>query len=265
VPVGAGLSSSAALECAAALAASEMGGAGINVDQLARLAQRAENDYVGVPCGLMDQMASAACRAGNLLFFDVRASSVEQVPFDPAAEGLRVLIIDTRVKHSLTDGEYAKRRASCEQAAAELGVESLRSLGPEDLPVMANTLSSELLYRRARHVVTENDRVARCVALLRIGGMKDIGALLTASHVSLRDDYEVSDPALDIAVDTALAHGALGARMTGGGFGGSAIALLPAERLDEIGDSVKAAFSTAGLDAPVLRPAVPSGGAARDS
>ena len=171
VPVGAGLSSSAALECATALAAAELGGAVLDLPQIAVLAQRAENDYVGVPCGLMDQMASAACVAGHLLFFDVRSGKAENVPFDPASAGLQVLIIDTRVKHSLTDGEYAKRRASCEQASAELGVESLRSLGPQDLTRMENTLSSELVFRRARHVVTENDRVARCVELLQTGAM----------------------------------------------------------------------------------------------
>ncbi len=262
VPVGAGLSSSAALECATALAVSELIGAGLDRPTLARYAQQAENDYVGVPCGLMDQMASAACTRGHLLFFDIRSGEIEQVPFDPAAQDLAVLIVDTRVKHALTDGAYANRRAACDRAAAELGVPSLRELTPDDLPRMQRALSSEL-YRRARHVVTEIARVRETLELLRAGAIRDIGPLMVASHQSLRDDYEVSDPALDIAVDAAMAAGAIGARMTGGGFGGSAIALIPADQLEPISAAVLAAFADAG-STPVLRTATPSAGARRE-
>ncbi len=264
VPVGAGLSSSAALECATLLALSDLLGLGLDRAAIARLAQRDENDFVGVPCGLMDQMASAACTAGNVLFFDIGADRTEQVPFDPAAEDLRVLVIDTKVSHALVDGEYAQRRASCEAAAAALGVPNLSAVAVGDLDDALATLSDDLLRRRARHVITENARVADVVALLRDGRVADIGPLMTASHASLRDDYEVSDPALDLAVDVALASGALGARMTGGGFGGSAIALVPADLVDRVGDAVTAAFAEGGRTAPVLRTVLPSAGAARD-
>ncbi len=265
VPSGAGLSSSAAIECAAALAVSSLLDADLDLPNIARVAQRAENDFVGVPCGLMDQMASSACTAGHVLFFDVAAESIEQVSFDPAAEGLVVLVVDTKVHHSLADGEYAKRRASCEQAAAELGVGSLRELTTADLPRMQEALSSDLLVRRARHVVTENARVAETVKLLRSNNISHIGSLLVASHVSLRDDYEVSDPALDLAVDVAMANGAVGARMTGGGFGGSTIALVGTEQADAIAQAIRTAFTDRAMAAPVIRTVLPSAGAARDS
>ncbi len=264
VPSGAGLSSSAAIECATTLAVSELLGLGLSPAEIARVAQRDENDFVGMPCGLMDQMASAACTAGHVLFFDIGEDTTEQVPFDPAAEDLAVMVIDTKVKHALTDGEYAKRRASCEQAAAEFGISSLRELGVNDLPRLASVLSSELLVRRVRHVVTENARVAATVALLRTGRIGDIGSLMVASQESLRDDYEVSDPALDLAVATALDGGALGARMTGGGFGGSAIAVVPLSIWDRVGAAVLAAFAAEQRTPPVIRAVSPSAGAARD-
>jgi galactokinase len=263
VPVGAGLSSSAALECATLSALSDLLDLGLPRGEIARLAQRDENDFVGMPCGLMDQMASAACTAGNVLFFDIGADRIEQVPFDPVAEDLRVLVLDTRVTHALVDGEYAKRRASCEAAAAELGVPNLSVLAGTDLDALAG-LSDEVLVRRARHVITENARVAGTVALLRAGRITDIGDLLLASHVSLRDDYEVSDPALDLAVDAAMSAGALGARMTGGGFGGSAIALVPDAIANAVGAAVTEAFATDGRTAPVVRSVLPSAGARRD-
>ncbi|WP_111767728.1 galactokinase [Nakamurella deserti] len=264
VPVGAGLSSSAALECATLLALSDLLGLGLERPELARLAQRDENDFVGMPCGLMDQMASAACTAGNVLFFDIGADTTEQVPFDPVAEGLRVLVIDTQVKHALVDGEYAKRRRSCEAAAAELGVPNLSVIDVADLDAALAKLSDDVLVRRARHIITENARVTDTVARLRAGRITDIGDLMVASHVSLRDDYEVSDPSLDLAVDVATSSGALGARMTGGGFGGSAIALVPADLVDTVGEAVTAAFAADGRTPPVLRTVLPSAGAARD-
>ncbi|MEP6980137.1 MAG: galactokinase [Nakamurella sp.] len=264
VPVGAGLSSSAAIECATLLAVSDLLGLGLVAEEIARLAQRDENEFVGMPCGLMDQMASAACTAGNVLFFDIGADRIEQVPFDPVAEDLRVLVIDTLVKHALVDGEYAKRRMSCETAAAELGVANLSQLSVADLDTVLPRLSSDELVRRARHVITENARVTDTVALLRQGRIADIGDLMVASHVSLRDDFEVSDPALDLAVEVAVRAGALGARMTGGGFGGSAIAVVPTGLVAAVSDAVTAAFVAEGRTAPVIRRVLPSAGAARD-
>jgi galactokinase len=264
VPTGAGLSSSAALECATALAVSTLAGVKLPVELLARIAQQAENDFVGVPCGLMDQMASTAARAGHLLFFDIGRDVVEHIPFDPGGSGLAVLVIDTRAHHSLADGEYAKRRASCEQAAAELGIASLRELDGGDLDAALARLSTDLLRRRVRHIVTENDRVRQVVALLREGRMADIGSLMTASHLSLRDDYEVSADELDVAVDAALAAGALGARMTGGGFGGSTIALVAADQQQVLARAVADAFEQRGFTAPVIRSVSPAEGARRD-
>ncbi len=264
VPVGAGLSSSAALECAVTLGVSQLMGVRLTAREVAVLAQSAENNFVGVPCGLMDQMASSACKAGNVLFFDVDAQTTEQVPFNPGAHGYALLVVDTHVHHQLADGEYGKRRASCEQAAAELGVASLREISMEGLEAALEQLSSELLRKRTRHIVTENNRVAQAVGLLRSQNLGGLGDLMVASHVSLRDDYEVSDPALDIAVDTAMSAGAIGARMTGGGFGGSAIALVEVDAVDAVTGAVERAFSAAGLAAPTIRSVHPSEGARRD-
>lgn len=264
VPVGAGLSSSAAVECATGMAVAALFGHPLAPAELARAAQRAENDYVGIPCGLMDQMASATCRAGNVLFFDVGAETTENIPFDTAASGLSVLVIDTRAHHSLADGEYAKRRASCEQAVAQLGLDSLRDIAFPDLDAAVGRLDDGVLRRRVRHVVTENERVRLVVEELRHGGVADIGPQLTASHVSLRDDYEVSSPELDLAVDAALAAGALGARMTGGGFGGSAIALVPDDVVAAVESGVTTAFADRSLTAPVIRSVTPADGARAD-
>ncbi len=264
VPVGAGLSSSAAVECATGLALAALFGHQLSPPELARAAQRAENDYVGIPCGLMDQMASATCRAGNVLFFDVGADMSENIPFDTAASGLSVLVIDTRAHHSLADGEYAKRRASCEQAVAELDLDSLRDIAFEDLDGALGRLDDDVLRRRVRHIVTENQRVLAVVDRLRHGAVADIGPDLTASHVSLRDDYEVSSTELDLAVDAALAAGALGARMTGGGFGGSVIALVPDDHVAAVESSVAAAFDERSLTAPVIRSVNPADGARAD-
>ena len=264
VPSGAGLSSSAAVEVVTTLAASALSGVELDVMEIARLALRAENDFVGVPCGPMDQTASAAARHGSVLLFDTRAHSVEHIPFDPGAHGLAVLVIDTRVAHALADGEYGRRRASCERAAAILGVRWLRDLSIDDLPAALEKLDDDELGRRLRHVITENDRVMRTVRRLRIGDVADIGELLTSSHHSLRDDYEVSCPDLDQAVDSALAAGALGARMTGGGFGGSAIALVRVDRVQATIDTVTSAFAARGFAGPVPRIVRPAQGARRE-
>jgi galactokinase len=267
VPAGAGLSSSAAVECAVALAVSEFLDLGLPRPELARIAQRAENDFVGVPCGLMDQMASSCCSAGHALFFDVGAGSTEQIPFDPVAAGLRVLVIDTRTHHALADGEYARRRADCEAAAAQLGVPSLSALTPDRLPDALAELSgpdAEVLRRRVRHVVTENQRVRAVTDLLRAEDIAAIGPELTASHRSLRDDYQVSSPELDVAVRAALAAGALGARMVGGGLGGSVIALVPGDAVVRVRRAARVAFADCGFEEPTVRTVAPSEGARRD-
>jgi galactokinase len=265
VPSGAGMSSSAAVECVTVLAAATLSGVKLDVVEVAQFAQLAENEFVGVPCGPMDQTASAAAQAGSVLLFDTRAGTVEHIPFDPAAAGLAVLVLDTTVAHSLADGEYSKRRAACEKATATLGVASLRDVTLTDLQATLDRLGDDELRKRVRHVVTENARVTATVALLRRGHPGDIGPLLTASHDSLRDDYQVSSPELDQAVESALAAGAYGARMTGGGFGGSVIALVPADHIDAVASRAAADFAACGFDPPITRVVQPADGARRDS
>jgi galactokinase len=259
LPQGAGLSSSAALECAAALALDGLHGLGLPRPQLATLAQRAENDFVGVPSGIMDQSASLLSRAGHALLLDCRTGVTADVPLDPAAAGLALLIVDTGARHALGDGRYAQRRSECEQAAARLGVGSLRDVTS---PAEVGRLDDPVLRRRARHVVTENGRVKQAVALLTRGDLAGVGPLLYASHASLRDDFEVSWPEADVAVDAAMAAGALGARMMGGGFGGSALALVPAGQR-AVGAAITAEFARRGWPSPAFFPAVPSAGAFR--
>ncbi|MEU4151531.1 galactokinase [Streptomyces sp. NPDC026659] len=264
VPTGAGLSSSAALEIVVALALNDLHELGLPRWRLARLCQRAENVYVGAPTGIMDQTASACCEEGHALFLDTRDLSQRQIPFDLAAEGLRLLVIDTQVKHAHSNGEYGKRRAGCEKGAAVLGVDALRDIAHEDLDTSLSALGDEDEVRRlVRHIVTENHRVERVVELLTAGGVREIGPLLTEGHASLRDDFRISCPELDLAVDTSLSAGALGARMTGGGFGGSAIALVEASSVDTVTKAVEEAFAAAGYTAPRVFEAVPSQGARR--
>jgi galactokinase len=250
VPSGAGLSSSAALECAVALAVDEVFGLGIERSVLARLAQRAENDFVGVPCGIMDQSASLLCTDEHVLFLDTRSGETEQVPLDLDPAGLALLVVDTRAPHRLADGEYAARRRDCERGAAALGVPYLRDVAADDLPAALARIDDATTRRRVRHVVTENARVLEVVERLRAGRVGDIGPLLSASHESLRDDFEVTVPELDTAVAAALGAGARGARMTGGGFGGCVIALVDADRCDRVADAVRAAFAERGFTAP---------------
>jgi len=263
VPSGAGLSSSHALECAVALALLGLAGAPEDRPEIARWVQRAENDFVGAPTGLLDQTASLLCTEAHALFLDVRSGRAEQVPFDAAAQGLEVLVIDTRASHSNADGGYGARRAGCERAAALLGVPALRDVPAADLADALARLPEDL-RPLVRHVVTENDRVLCAVGALRAGSPADLGPLLVASHESLRDDYRVSSPELDVAVAAALAEGALGARMVGGGFGGSAIALTPVERHDAVVRRVTADYAARGWTAPRTFPAAPSAGARRD-
>ncbi|MEU6879297.1 galactokinase [Streptomyces sp. NPDC046712] len=263
VPTGAGLSSSAALEVVTALALNDLFGLGLSRPELAVVAQRAENAFVGVPCGVMDQMASACAAEGHALFLDTRDLSYRQVPFDLAAQGLRLLVVDTRVKHALGDGAYAARRAGCEAGARALGVRALREVPYVHLPDALARLSDESVRRYVTHVVSDNHRVERTIALLDAGDARAVGPVLTEGHASLRDDLRVSCPELDLAVEAANAAGALGARMTGGGFGGSAIVLVEERAAAAVSAAVEKAFAEAGFAAPRIFPAVPSEGARR--
>ncbi|MBA3249184.1 MAG: galactokinase [Geodermatophilaceae bacterium] len=260
VPLGAGLSSSAAVECAVALAVSELSGLDLDRTALAGIARRAENDIVGAPTGVLDQMISLHGRAGHLMLLDTRSMQVESVPFDLDRRGLVLLVFDTRAPHRLVDGAYAERRRACERAAAHLGLPALRDLDVAALDGPAFASLPAELRRRTRHVVTENARVLAVVAALRADAdPRVVGPLLTASHLSLRDDFEVTVPELDVAVEAALGAGAHGARMTGGGFGGCVIALVDSARAPDVSDAVAAAFRDSGFSAPrsfVTRPAV---------
>jgi galactokinase len=263
VPLGAGLSSSAALESAVLAALLDLAGLELPAERQPRLAQRAENVYVGAPTGIMDQSAAIRCRAGQALFLDCRDESVEQIPFDLDAAGLTVLVIDSHAPHRHADGEYAARRRSCEAAAKALGVPALRDVTVDELDTALARLDDAETRRRVRHVVTEDQRVLDTVALLRAGRVRDIGPLLTASHVSMRDDFEITVPEIDTAVEAALSAGALGARMTGGGFGGCVLALVKTDRVEAVADAVRAAYAEHAYTAPTTTPVLPSPGATR--
>ena len=260
VPLGAGLSSSAALECSVATAMNHLFDLGFNLEELARLTQKAENQYVGVPCGIMDQSVSLMATQGSALLLDCRDLTTKNIPFDVASSGLELLIIDTQAHHALTDGGYAERRASCESVVAKLGITSLRELTMEQLE-NSRGLLTETEFVRARHAVTEMKRVLECVEALSNSDFAKVGQLINQSHASLRDDYTVSCPELDTAVEAALAAGALGSRMVGGGFGGSAIALIQASKTTETIKAVEKAFSSKGFKAPRFFTSLPSQGA----
>ena len=260
VPLGAGLSSSAALECSVATAMNHLFDLGFNLEELARLTQKAENQYVGVPCGIMDQSVSLMATQGSALLLDCRDLSTKNIPFDVASSGLELLIIDTQAHHALTDGGYAERRASCESVVAKLGIRSLRELTMEQLENSRGSLT-ETEFVRARHAVTEMKRVLDCVQALSDSNFAKVGELINQSHASLRDDYTVSCPELDTAVDAALAAGALGSRMVGGGFGGSAIALIQASKTTETIKAIEKGFSSKGFKAPRFFTSLPSQGA----
>ncbi|PRY13436.1 galactokinase [Kineococcus rhizosphaerae] len=267
VPYGSGLSSSAALECAVAVALGELVEAPLDDTGRAGLAgacQLAENVVAGANTGGMDQAASLRCHEGGAILLDTDDDSVAQVPLDLAGAGLALLVVDTRAEHSHAGGEYGARRADVEHAADVLGVPNLRAVPFADLDAALDRLDGDVLRRRVKHAVTEIERVRRTAELLRAGRPAEIGDLLNASHDSLRDDYEVSCRELDLTVDVARAHGALGARMTGGGFGGSAIALVRSQDVAAVADAVAAAFAEQGLTAPRFLSALPSAGADRD-
>ncbi|PZF86895.1 galactokinase, partial [Micromonospora endophytica] len=250
VPLGAGLSSSAALEAAVLAALVDLGGLDLPAEQQPRLAQRAENGYVGAPTGIMDQSAVIRCHAGHALFLDCRTEQVEHIPFELEPAGLAVLVIDSQAPHRHADGEYAARRASCERAAKQLGVTALRDVPAEQLDDALARLTDDETRRRVRHVVTENQRVLDTVALLRAERVRQIGPLLTASHTSMRDDFAITVPEIDTAVEAALAAGALGARMTGGGFGGCVLALVEAAQADQVAAAVTAAYAERAFTPP---------------
>ena len=260
VPLGAGLSSSAALECAVALGLNELFSLGLSRKELALLSQKAENIYVGVPCGIMDQSVSLMAESGSALLLDCRDLSTTLVPFDLGASGLELLIIDTRAHHALVDGEYAKRRQACESASSKLDITSLRDI---DLPTLiaAREKLSEEEFKRAHHAVSEMARTLEAVAVLRQKDFAALGELITQSHISLRDDYEISCPELNCAVDVALAHGALGARMIGGGFGGSAIALVHQNQIEMVKGEIAESFKSNSFAEPRFFTSLPSAGA----
>jgi len=259
LPQGAGLSSSAAIECATAVALVALYQVSVSRLELARLARRAENEMVGVPSGIMDQCASLLCEAGHALLLDCRTWDTAPVRLDPAAAGLALLLVDTGAQHALTDGRYALRRAECERAARAFGVRSLRDV---DDPARAAEIGDQALARRARHVISDDCRVRAAVDLLNAGDLAGLGPLLHASHASLRDDFEVSWPEADVAAEAAEAGGGLGARMMGGGFGGSVIALVPADT-GGLREAITAAYAGRGWAPPRFLPAPPSAGAER--
>jgi galactokinase len=263
VPVGAGLSSSAALESAVLTALVDLGGLDLPVDRRPALAQRAENVYVGAPTGILDQSASIRCRPGRALFLDCRTLEVEQIPFDLAAAGLAILVINSNAPHQHVDGEYGARRKSCEEAARRLGVPALRDVPADGLTAALARLDDDVIRRRVRHIVTENQRVLDTVELLRAGRMREIGPLLTASHASMRDDFEITVAQVDVAVETALAAGAHGARMTGGGFGGCVLALIDADRADATTEAVEAAYAQRSFTPPTAWTVTAGPGAGR--
>ena len=259
LPIGAGLSSSHALECAVAVAVRDLASLDVDEFALALAAGRAENDYVGVPTGIMDQLASLCGVAGHALLIDTSAFTVRPIPAEWAADDLTLLVIDTRARHAHAEGGYGERRRECAAAASAVGVSALADAALGDV----DRLDDGTLRRRARHVVTETTRVEQAVAALAGRDWPRFGRLLSQSHVSLRDDFEVSCPELDVAVDAAMAAGAFGARMTGGGFGGSAIALVESSPAEAVADACRAAFADHGFEPPEVFPVEPSDGAGR--
>jgi galactokinase len=262
VPVGAGLSSSAAIEMATAVALNDVWSVDVDRAALARLGRRAENIAVGAPTGIMDQSASVFGKADSAVFLDCRSLAVEQVRLGFADAGLALLVVDTRVEHAHATGGYKDRRAACERGAGAMRVPALRDVTLDDLD-RARELLDPTTFRRVRHIVTEDDRVLRSVAALKSGDLAAFGRLMYESHASMRDDFEISVPELDTVVETAAELGAVGARMTGGGFGGAAITLVETARVAELSRAVREAFAGRGYREPVAFPVVPAEGARR--
>lgn len=263
VPIGGGLSSSAAITCAALLAMNDLNGWNRELQELAILAQRVEHDVIGTPCGIMDQTASLRCIEGHILMLDTRTLDITHVPWTGDEHDLCLLITDTQAPHQLVDGQYARRRQLCEEATERLGIGQLRSATPELIAESESVLTPEQ-FACARHVTTENDRVLETRALLDAGQPELIGPLLTASHRSLRDDFRVTVRQLDLAVEAALDSGALGARMTGGGFGGCTVTLVHANAATAVERAIDIRFQDAGFAEPRHFLAKPSAGARRE-
>jgi galactokinase len=268
LPVGAGVSSSAALECAVALGLSSLADIPMTRRALAAIARQAENEFVGAPTGIIDQHASLLCEAGHAMLLDCATRSITQVPFCPSASGVAALIIDTRVTHALVSGEYGRRRAECEEAARQLSVPFLGQVTSVDA---ISELDDPVLRRRARHVVTDSLR-ARAIAAALVesspaettrDAYRYIGKLLIEAHISLRDDFEVSWPTADVTVETVIAAGAYGARMIGGGFGGSVLAIVPDDHVEKTRAAVTDEFGRRGWPLPEFLDAVPSAAARR--
>ena len=260
VTPGAGLSSSAALECSVALALNKIFKINFSLSDLALLTQRAENEYVGVPCGIMDQSVSLQAEAGHALLLDCRDLSTRQIQLDFDGAGLQLLIIDTKSSHELTDGGYAKRRKTCESAADKLGVKTLRDLSIIELNNSQEKLT-DLEFRRSKHVVEEIARVRLATDAVENSDYLKLGEILSESHRSLRDLFVVSSPELDLTVEVSLESKSLGARMIGGGFGGSAIALFHLEDIEQAKIEISSAFKRAGYLEPKFFTSSPSAGA----
>lgn len=258
VPQGSGLSSSAALECAVATALNEMFELGFTALELAKIAKKAENEYVGMPCGLMDQAASMLSRENSILQFDCLSLESDYLPFNLREHGLSILIVDSRVKHELVDGGYSNRFKACETARRSMGLDSLRHLTPE---LFESAQLDPLVRKRVSHIVGEMSRVEKTVSALKIDDFLAVGQYMTETHSSLRDLFEISWVEMDLAVEIGLKNGALGARMMGGGFGGSGIFLLPKVQIPQVMSEIETAFAKAGYRPPQSFIAEPSAGA----
>ena len=263
VPVGAGLSSSAAIECSVALALNDLWGSGFSRSVLAKVGQRAENEIVGAPTGIMDQTASLFGELDHAVFLDCRSLDAKATALSLKENGLEIVVMDSRVAHRLTDGGYASRRQACHEAAEKMGVASLRDITLEKLEASQDLLG-DVVYKRARHVVTENERVQKTVELLSSSGPKSIGQLMNESHASMRDDFQISITELDVAVETAISQGAIGARLTGGGFGGAAIALIDSDKVASLTTAVLDKFRDQGFEKPEIFTVTADVGAKRE-
>ena len=242
IPMGSGVSSSAALEMAFGQVWNRLETLEIRNEALAELGKECENGFVGVNSGIMDQMASAMGRAGQAMFLDTRSLEIE---YAPVPEGLSVVLCDTKKPRALTSSAYNERRSQCEIAARILGVRALRDATVDDLEGKRNEMT-DVVYRRARHVITENARCVRFKEALAVGDLDRLGELMRASHESLRDDYEVSCPELDRMAEAAwTAPGCVGARMTGAGFGGACVALVKTPKINEFIRVALAAYDAA--------------------
>ena len=264
VPVGAGLSSSAAIECSIGIALNEIWNAGLSKQEIALLGQKAENEVVGAPTGIMDQTASMLAQPDSAVLIDCKTLETELVPLGLSKKGLVVAVMDTKVSHRHSDGGYRSRREACEKGAATMKVASLRELSAADLPNAEQKLD-DVTFRRCRHVITENQRVLDAVNALKTSDMAGLGKLLLESHASMRDDFEISIEELDTAVEIAMSVGAIGSRMTGGGFGGAAIAIIEKSKLGELERQCKKVFADKGFAEPNVFAVNPSQGARRDS